>query len=642
MISRIISLLKKNRQGMSYLKIASKLHISPKEKQVLTKNLQKLQDQGVILLHQKKYFFHPRSDIVRGTFVTSQRGFGFVRSEEGLRDDIYIHAKNIGKAQLGDVVEVGVKEFGRKGKPEGRIIRILEKKKNQILGFYKERYQQPFFQSLDSPQVEDIPLQGTSGFRLLEGTIVAVERDTNILQEVLGLPDESGVDTQVVMRSFNLKSSFSDRAEGETAEICNKIPEDEILDRIDYRNWRTVTIDGEKAQDFDDAVSVRKLPNGNMQLGVHIADVSYYVRPGSALDEEAYARGTSVYFPDLTLPMFPEKISNEVCSLRPREDKLTMSVLLTIDKNGQVISSEFCPSVIHTEERLTYDSVFKIYSGDKEEIEKYAPLVPDLLLMLELAERIRKKRVQEGSLDFDLAVEPELVYKEGILHSVLFFARNQAHRVIEEFMIAANEAVARFLVEKDVELIFRIHPPPPMDAITQLREILGFFQISLPRDKRIRSKDIQRVLEQSAGRAGEKFLSIQVLKSLSRAVYSTKNEGHYGLAKTIYTHFTSPIRRYPDLLVHRLLKGALKKKALRLPALDSAALHCSELERNAEEAEKDLVKWRIFRFLKGKLGDELGGIVVHVSRAGLFIELEDYLVSGLVPFQDLDGGYVFS
>lgn len=625
---------------MSDAKIAAKLHLSPKEKQVLTKNLQKLQDQGVILLLQKRYFFRPRSNIVRGTFVTSQRGFGFVRPDEELRNDIYIHARNIGRAQLGDVVEVLVKEFGRKGKPEGRIIRILEKKRTLIHGIFRERYGQPFFQSLDSPLMEDIPLTGTSGFSLLEGTIVAVERDTNILEEVLGFPDDPGVDTQVVMKNHNLKASFSALAAEEAEGISTKIPEAETRDRVDYRSWQTVTIDGEKAQDFDDAVSIRKLPRGHMLLGVHIADVSFYVQPGSALDEEAVARGTSVYFPDLTLPMFPEKIANEVCSLRPREDKLTMSVLLEIDAEGKVVSSDFCPSVIHTKERLTYDSVFKIYSRDKEEREKYAALVPDLLLMLELAERIRKKRVREGSLDFDL-LEPELVYKEGILQSVLFFARNKAHQVIEEFMIAANEAVARFLVEKDVELIFRVHPPPSKDALTKLREILDFFQISLPQDKRIRSKDLQRVLEQAAGRPGEKFLSIQVLKSLNRAVYSTENEGHYGLAKTIYTHFTSPIRRYPDLLIHRLLKNALKKKALRLPALDSAAQQCSELERNAEEAEKDLVMWRIFRFLKGKLGDELRGIVVHASQAGLFVELEDYFVSGLVPLHDLDGGFVF-
>ncbi len=625
---------------MSYPKIAAKLHLSPKERQVLKKNLQKLQDQGVILVLKKRYFFHPRSNTVRGTFVTSLRGFGFVRPDEDLGGDIYIHARNIGRAQLGDVVEVVVKEFGRKGKPEGRIIRILEKKKKRILGIYRERYTQPFFQSLDSPQVEDIPLEGTRGFRLLEGVFVAVERDTNILKEVLGFPDDPGVDTQVVMQNHSLKASFPTQVKEEAAEISGEIPESEIQDRVDYRNWRTVTIDGEKAQDFDDAVSVRKLSGGHMLLGVHIADVSFYVQPGSALDEEAFARGTSVYFPDLTLPMFPEKISNDVCSLRPREDKLTMSVLLEIDTKGQVVSSEFCPSVIHTKERLTYDSVFKIYSGDKEERKKYAALVPDLLLMLELAECIRKRRVREGSLDFDL-LEPELVYKEGTLQSVLFFARNKAHRVIEEFMIAANEAVARFIVEKDIELIFRVHPPPSTEALTQLREVLEFFQISFPKDKRIRSKDIQRVLEQSAGRPGEKFLFVQVLKSLSRAVYSTENEGHYGLAKTIYTHFTSPIRRYPDLLVHRLLKRVLKKEALSVPALDSAALHCSELERNAEEAEKDLVRWRILRFLKGKLGDEFEGIVVRTSRAGLFIELEDYLVSGLVPFHDLNGGFVF-
>jgi len=249
--------------------------------------------------------------------------------------------------------------------------------------------------------------------------------------------------------------------------------------------------------------------------------------------------------------------------------------------------------------------------------------------------------VQEGSLDFDL-LEPELVYKEGTLQSILFFARNKAHRVIEEFMIAANVEVARFLEKKEVESIFRVHPPPSLDAVAQLRVILDLFQISLPKDKKIRAKDIQRVLEQSAGRAGEKYLSIQVLKSLSRAVYAIENKGHYGLAKTIYTHFTSPIRRYPDLLVHRLLKDALKNKNSHFMDLDSAARHCSDLERNAEQAEKELVRWRIFRFLKSKLGDELEGIVIRITRAGLFVELEDYFVSGLIPFEDLGGGFVFS
>jgi len=641
MIPRIISLLKKNKQGISYSKIAAKLFLSPKEKRALTTNLQKLQDQGVIRLTRKQYFFHPRSNTIRGTFVTSLQGFGFVRPDEELREDIYIHARNMGRAHIGDVVEVLVEEFGRKGKTEGRIIRILEKKRKRILGIYRERYGHPFFQSLDSPFDEEVSLQKTKGFRLHEGSIIAVERDTNILKEVLGFPDDPGVDTQVVIRNHNLIASFSSQAKKEAAEISERIPESEIRNRVDYRKWRSMTIDGEKSQDFDDAVSIRRLPGGNILLGVHIADVSFYIRPGSILDEEAFSRGTSVYFPDLTLPMFPEKISNEVCSLRPREDKLTMSVLLEIDAKGQVVSSEFCPSVIHTEERLTYDSVFKIYSGEAKEREKYAALVPDLLLMRELAERIRKKRMQEGSLDFDL-LEPELIYKEGILQSVLFVPRNTAHQVIEEFMIAANVAVAGFLDEKDFEVIFRVHPPPSMDALTQLREILAMFQISLPKDKGIQPKDIQHVLDQIGGLEGEKYLSIQILKSLSRAVYSTENTGHYGLAKTIYTHFTSPIRRYPDLLVHRLLKDALKKKDHGLGPLDSAARHCSELERNAEQAEKDLVRWRTLRFLKCKLGDELEGIVIRLSRAGLFVELEDYLVSGLVPFYDLGGGFVFS
>jgi ribonuclease R len=317
---------------------------------------------------------------------------------------------------------------------------------------------------------------------------------------------------------------------------------------------------------------------------------------------------------------------------------LTFSVLLEIDREGEVVKAEFSPSLIRTAERMTYDAVYRIFEGNAREKKRYSSLIPDLLLMRELASLLRRKRVEEGSLDFDL-LEPELVYKEGSLHSIVPFEANEAHHLIEEFMLAANEAVACFLTQKNIPLLYRVHPQPSLKDLERLREILAHFNLTLPLPRKIGSKDLQRVLEDMEGKMEEKFVSLQVLKSMKLAVYSEENAGHYGLAKKEYTHFTSPIRRYPDLLVHRILKKALRNEREKIASLSSRALHCSEQERAAEEAERELLEWRIFRFLKGKLGEEFDGIIVDITSAGLIVELDDYFVDGLVSYSDLGGDY---
>ncbi len=625
---------------MSFQRIAKELYIKPRERQLLRKTLRRLESQGVVLKLKRQYFVPARSNIIKGRFVASPRGFGFVIPAEGSSEDIFIPARYSGGALKGDVVEVLFREKGKKGKPEGRVVRIVEKGAERMLGVYKERWGQAFFLPFDSPSPEEIPLASEDHLSPQSGMIVEVDRHSKRLMEVLGMPDDPGVDTQVVIRRYNLASSFSEEALAE-AEVCSPEirPQDE-KDRKDYRKWKIVTIDGASAQDFDDAVSVRKLGNGHFRLGVHIADVSHYVKPGTALDADAYDRGTSVYFPDLTLPMLPERLSNDICSLRPREDRFTFSVLLEIDREGEVLMAEFHPSLIRTAERMTYDSVYRIFEGDKEEKEKFSDLVPDLLLMRDLARILRARRAKEGSLDFDL-LEPELVYKEGSLDSIVPFEHNEAHRVIEEFMLAANEAVASFLEGRGVSLIYRIHPPPSIKDLERLREILDHFGLSLPSPRKIRSQDLQHVLEEVEGKAEEKFINLRVLKSMKLAVYSEENTGHYGLAKREYTHFTSPIRRYPDLAVHRILKKVLEKERVKMPSLSSVALHCSQEERNAEQAEKELIEWRIYRFLKGKLGDEFEGIIVDITKAGLVVELEDYFVDGIVSYSDLGGDYYF-
>jgi ribonuclease R len=638
MDSEIVSLLRKRREGLSFQNIARELHLSPREKQKLRKSLKRLEGQGIILRLKRKYYVPAKMNLIRGRFTLTRRGFGFVTPENRISEDIFIPSRFTAGARRGDIVEVLYREKGKKGKPEGRVVKIVKAEKKTLLGFVSERWGSLFFLPLDSPSTEEIPLSGERPSSLRPGMIVEIDRKTRCLIEILGMPDEPGVDTRVIIKMFSLASLFSKEALAEAKELSAGINTQEKKERRDFRKWTSVTIDGGNAQDFDDAVSVKRLKNGHFLLGVHIADVSHYVKPGSSLDAEAFERGTSVYFPDRTLPMLPERLSNNICSLRPQEDKLTFSVLLEIDREGEVVKAEFSPSLIRTAERMTYDAVYRIFEGNAREKKRYSSLIPDLLLMRELASLLRRKRVEEGSLDFDL-LEPELIYKEGSLHSIVPFEANEAHHLIEEFMLAANEAVARFLTQKNIALLYRVHPQPSLKDLERLKEILAHFNLTLPLPRKISSKDLQRVLEDMEGKMEEKFVSLQVLKSMKLAVYSEENAGHYGLAKKEYTHFTSPIRRYPDLLVHRILKKVLRNEREKIASLSSLALHCSEQERAAEEAERELLEWRIFRFLKGKLGEEFDGIIVDITSAGLIVELDDYFVDGLVSYSDLGGDY---
>jgi len=640
MDQKIVSRLKRRREGMSFQRLAWELHLSPREKHQLKKRLNELESLGVVFKIKRKYFVPLLSSVVRGRFNASFKGYGFVTPEGGGREDVFIPPVHTAGALDGDFVEVLFKKKGKKGKPEGRVLRILEKGKESLVGLYREHGGMPFFLPLEAPLSEEFPMIVPDKFSALPGMIVEVERQTMRLKDVLGMPDEPGVDTEAVIRRYALLSSFSKKASEEARSIPSRIPAQEKGERVDYRDWATVTIDGEDAQDFDDAVSAKKLASGHYLLGVHIADVSHYVIPHSLLDGEAFQRGTSVYFPDRTLPMLPEELSNNICSLRPREEKLTFSVVLEIDKEGNVVKRAFCPSLIQTEARMTYNSVYRIFEGDEEERHRFTKLVPDLMLMRELARLLNRKRKEQGSLDFDLT-EPELVYKEGDLVSVLPFERNEAHQLIEEFMLVANDAVASYISEKNIPLIFRVHPKPAESDLKSLRETLDHFGIYLSQHRRIKSEDLQQALDQAEGKPWEKFINLRVLKSLRLALYSEENRGHFGLAKKTYTHFTSPIRRYPDLVVHRILKRVLKGEQPITSSLSSVAFHCSQQERKAEEAEKELLEWRIFRFLKKKLGEEVEGTIVDISKAGLAVELDNYFVDGLVSFSDLGGDYYF-
>ncbi len=636
--SKITSLFKRHPEGLTLADIQKLLDVKRTERTKLVASLREMEREGLIRFTRNRYGLAPASGLVRGVFVTTRRGFGFVRRSEGGGEDIFVHARNAEGVIQGDEVEVLVTEKGKFGKPEGRIVRIAKRPRTTLIGIFVERSGAPFLQAFESPSPDDLPLRSKGGFRAKPGMVVEVDRKTMAVAKIFGMPDDPGVDTEVIIRRFGLAADFPEDALAEAGACGLDVSGEALAGRRDFRDWPTVTIDGETAQDFDDAVSVRRLENGNTLLGVHIADVSHYVRPGTALDREAYDRATSVYFPGRTLPMLPERLSNDLCSLRPRVPRLTVSVLMEIDEGGRIVGTDFAPSVIQTVERMTYTSVFKIFEGAKSERRRYSRLVPDFLIMRDLARLLRASRLGRGSLDFDL-VEPELVYEEGKLKAVAAAERNEAHRLIEDFMVAANVAVATYFTERGIPAVYRVHDVPAVGDLEKLREILGHFGYSLPEPDKIRATDLARVLEKAKGRPEEKFIGIQVLRAMKIASYSTENVGHYGLAQTDYTHFTSPIRRYPDLVVHRILKAALRREKTAAAGLDETALHSSERERNADAAEQALVEWRIFRLLKERLGDAFSGIIVDIAKAGLVVELDGYFVEGLLPFQALGGDY---
>ena len=638
MEDEILALLKQKKRGLAFHQIAGSLRLRGGEQTKLRRALKLLEGRGAILKKKDAYLLPQDRTVLRGVFMSTSRGFGFVRRESGEGEDIFVPGRHSLGALAGDTVEVVAKEKGKIGKPEGQIVRIIKKGRQTLLGVYDEHYGRPFILPFDSPAAEGLPLASRGAQRISPGMIIEVERDSLAVRNVFGFPDEPGVDVQVVIRRFNLATKFSSEAAEEAKAASHRISAKDREGRTDYRRWPTVTIDGESAQDFDDAVSVRRVASGNYLLAVHIADVSHYVRLGSPLDRDAQARATSVYLPDFTIPMLPEEISNDICSLRGKQLRLTVSVLLEIDPQGRVLKSDFHPSFIKTAERMTYNSVFKILQGDEEETKRYKKLVPDFLLMRDLAAVLRRRREEQGSLNFDL-LEPELVYQEGTLHHVAAFESNEAHHLIEEFMVLANEAVAGYLSRKEIPAMYRVHPPPGPGDIAELKEMLEHFGIKLPKADKVTAKDLQRVLKTVEGKPDQKVIQSQVLRALRIAVYSPENTGHYGLAKRDYTHFTSPIRRYPDLVVHRAIKAALAHEKGKIQGLGALALHCSDQERKADEAEKELVEWRIYRLLKSKLGDEFKGVIVDITKAGVLVELEDYFVDGLIAYADLGGDY---
>ncbi|OGP54749.1 MAG: ribonuclease R [Deltaproteobacteria bacterium RBG_13_52_11b] len=631
--------------------ILRQLGLKNEEKQQTKELLRDLVREGkIVRIRGNRYGLPSKMNLVVGRVKCHPDGYAFVIPEEEGQEDIFIGARNLQEAMHGDRVVARVESVRKKGK-EGRVIRILERQLRKVVGKFMKGKNYSYVVPEDERVLQEIYIPEGETRKARINQIVVVEitqyptervRPEGRVTHILGYPDDPEVEVQIILHKYDLPHRFSSGAL-EEAKRFSLIPSpQECSERVDLRGIPTFTIDGEKAKDFDDAVSIEEEKDGGMTLYVSISDVSHYVKDGSALDEEAYVRGTSVYFPDRAIPMFPLDVSNQVCCLQPEVDRLTLTVELRYNDRGENRGFRFYPSVIHSDERLTYTIVKKILvDGDVDLKERYGPLVPSLELMAALCQELRRKRMERGTIDFDLP-EPEVILNlQGETEEIIRAERNLAHQIIEEFMIAANEAVARFMEEKRLPFIYRIHETPGREAIEEFRRFVSHLGYKMGKDSNASPKEFQKILASVKGKSEEKVVNNILLRSMKWAKYASRNQGHFGLASEAYTHFTSPIRRYPDLIVHRLLKRALAKKEGRVSEeeLTKRADHLSRRERVAMEAEREIVARYRIRFMKERIGDVFEGVISGVTAFGFFVELTDIFVEGLVRVTSLHDDY---
>ncbi len=636
------------------------LRIPRHERTALRRLLKALVADGEIIEIRGHRFGLPENmSLIVGRLETRAGGFGFVSADRpaDLEGDLYIPSGGLGEAMHGDRVVARIERMKEDGRAEGRVIKVLERGMSQIVGRYeRDETGLGFVVPFDRRILLDVQVTPGEDGGAKPGDMVAVALTrwptgtrgaAGSVCEVLGDIDAPGVDTKIIIRKHGLPDEHGEDAIAEAVRLGAAVADKDLEGRTDFRPIVTVTIDGEHARDFDDAISIEKLPNGHYWLGVHIADVAHYVEDGTALDGEAYERGTSVYFPERAIHMFPTELATGLCSLNPKVDRLVQSCLMEVDRHGQVVRREFHDGVIRSRERMTYTDVNAILTEpDGAVAATYAPLVPMFRLMEELFQVLNDRRRRRGSIDFDLNEASIIMGEGGLVEAIIALERNVAHRLIEEFMLLANETVASYLEEQDVPGLFRIHEDPDPLKVEKFEEFLAGFGYSLAAPPgAVRPRHFQRLLGRIHDRPEEKPIAQVMLRTMQKARYATQNVGHFGLAADSYTHFTSPIRRYPDLLVHRLLRAvrhgrldAETRETLE-EELPEAARHTSERERRAEEAERELVQWKKVRFMADKVGDEFEGYVTGVAAFGLFVELVEHFVEGLVHISSMADDY---
>lgn len=651
MRDNIINILKNSDKALSIYELQDLLDIrTTEETKELMNQLKKLEDEVVIYHSNKdKYMMLGDSHLRKGVMRANKKGFGFVEIDN-LDDDVYISQDHMNGAIHDDIVLVEITSKMTLDRLEGRVLRILKRQVERYIGEIHFDKKNVGHITLDDPKVKlQIEIPRDDSMNAVDGHKVVVELGKRIsntrykgkVLEIIGHKNDPGVDILSIIYKYNINVDFPDDVKEEVSTIPMEVLEEEYAGRRDLRDTTIFTIDGDDTKDIDDAVSIKKMPNGHYELGVHIADVSYYVKEGSPLDNEAMERGTSVYLVDRVIPMLPHELSNGICSLNPGVDRLAISCVMEFDSSGKQLNYEIFPSVIHSRIQMTYKNVNRIL--EKNEIpEGYEPYEKDLKIMAELAKILRKMKEKRGYIDFDVDEAKILVDENCKPTEIVLRDRGVGENLIEDFMIAANECVATHIYFMNLPFIYRVHETPKEEKIRSFLGFIGTLGYQVPGDiKDTRPTTMQRLLNFLHDKKEFKILSSLLLRSMQKAVYKSENLGHYGLASTCYTHFTSPIRRYPDTTVHRLLHtylfdgkidmGTIRKWEEKLVYI---AEHSSEKERASVDCEREVEDMKMAEYMEDHIGEEYEGMISSVTSFGMFIEL-DNLIEGLVPLRDM-------
>ena len=643
---------------MKEKELAVMLQVSKEDRGELNRILNELLAEGRLSLTKKGKFIkakHSDKELI-GTFISHPKGFGFVEID-GRDEDLYIPENFVNGAFHKDTVKVALLSGQNGRRQEAQVIEILSRGMRQIVGIYDKSNKNYGFVIPDNTKINDdifVPVECSKG--AVSGHKVVCEitdygknnrKPEGKVTEILGHVNDPGVDIMSIVKGYELPTEFSEKIMNQVERVANEVSEADMAGRRDLRDLQMVTIDGEDAKDLDDAVSLTK-DGGYYQLGVHIADVTNYVQENSALDWEARERGTSVYLVDRVIPMLPHKLSNGICSLNAGENRLALSCLMTIDAKGEVVSHEIIESVIKVDKRMTYTSVKKILEDkDETEIELYQELVPMFELMQELARILREKRKKRGSIDFDFPESKIILDKQGHPIEIKPYERNVATKIIEDFMLIANETVAEHFHWMELPFLYRTHDNPDSEKISKLSTFIRNFGYSIKsKQEEIHPKELQKLLAKIEDTPEEALISRLTLRSMKQAKYTINCTGHFGLACSYYCHFTSPIRRYPDLQIHRIIKeqirGRLNDKRIEHynEILPEVAKHSSEMERRADEAERETDKLKKVEFMEAHIGEIYEGVISSITTWGVYVELPN-TIEGMIHVSMLPGDYFY-
>ena len=640
---------------MKIKEIAVVLQIPREQRDELKEILDALVEEGKIALSKRGKYSKGKTERLKGTFQANPRGFGFITPENG-GDDVFVPEENINGAFQGDEVEFIITGTPGGRRREGRVVRVLSHSVTHIVGLYEKNKNYGFVRPDNQRYLTDIYIPEGKSMDAVSGHKVVVEltsyggehmKPEGYVVEIIGHINDPGTDILSIVKDYDLPVEFPEKVLNQAVRVGKDVSDADRQGRKDLREWMMVTIDGEDAKDLDDAVSVTK-EGGNFRLGVHIADVTNYVQERSALDREALKRGTSVYLADRVIPMLPHKLSNGICSLNAGEDRLALSCIMTVSPEGDVTDHEIAETVVRVDRRMSYNGVAKILDGDEKAVRENEEFVPMIRMMKELSEILREKRGRRGSINFDFPETKIELDENGHPVEIRPYERNAATKIIEDFMLLANETVAEEYFWRELPFLYRTHEAPDEEKMRQLGAFINNFGYHIHVRNEVRPKEIQKLLGKVEGTPEEPLISRLALRSMKQARYTTENTGHFGLAAKYYTHFTSPIRRYPDLQIHRIIKenlrGRLNEERISHyeQILPEVAAQCSTRERTAEETEREVVKLKKAEYMQKRIGEEYEGVISGVTKWGVYVELSN-TIEGLVHVADMrDDHYEFA